>query len=270
MSEHWYSRDGIPCHVQPTKSKTAKNPTRPTNIKDAIAQNLLPSVSAITRMLAAPGLVNWQLGEVAKACFNAPPIAGEEMEEYVRNMVAKSKEGTGAAADLGTAIHAGIEAELTGKPWDDYELDGTRISLYVDAALVRLKSLGITVEAAERVLVNPWDGYAGTTDIVFTKGDHCGILDFKSKRTKPGVPVTPSETHSMQIAAYLAANWKKEKTAAAIKPNMYGVNMYISTTEPGRVEVVEYSYADLLAAWEDFQACAHLWRSQNAYDPRIT
>jgi hypothetical protein len=33
-SGHWYSLDGKPCHTQATK-KGAKNPTRPTNLKDA-------------------------------------------------------------------------------------------------------------------------------------------------------------------------------------------------------------------------------------------
>ena len=57
-SGHWYSLDGKACHTQATK-KGAKNPTRPTNLKDAREQKLLPSVTAYTKMLASPGLERW-------------------------------------------------------------------------------------------------------------------------------------------------------------------------------------------------------------------
>lgn len=262
MSEHWYDKQGNPCHTQPTKTAKAKNPTRPTNITDAKKLGLLPSVSGITRMLAAPGLVSWQLGEVAGACFDNPPHPGEDRKEYARSMVEKSKEGVGEAADLGSAIHKSIELYLCGLQHDP-AYDG-----YVLPAIARMKEMGLTVQHSEKVLVNRFDGYAGTTDVIWSTDSHKGILDFKSKRTKPGVPVTPSETHPMQIAAYLAAYFKEEKDAPPFGQHVWGHNLYISTTEPGRVEVVTYSYRQMLEAWEDFLACARLWRSVNGYDPR--
>ncbi len=268
VSQHWYTRDGKPCHVQPTKSKKAKSPFRPTTLADAKKLHLLPSVSGITNTLAAHNLVDWKMRKVAEACFRCPPIAGEELEGYINDMVAKSKDDAKGAADLGTAIHKALELELTGQPWDDYALDGVAISEYVKPALSKLKHLGLKIEASEQVLVNPWDGYAGTTDVLFTQGDHVGVLDFKSKRTKLGEKVIPSETHPMQIAAYLAAHWKRERDCLAIKPSMIGMNMYISTTEPGRVEVVTYGYKELCAAWEAFSACLTLWRYTNQFDPR--
>ncbi len=267
-SQHWYDTDGKPCHVQPTKSKNAKSPFRSTTLADAKKLHLLPSVSGITNTLAAHGLVDWKLRKVAEACFRCPPIAGEELDGYIADMVAKSKDDAKGAADLGTAIHAALEAELTCVPWEDREIDGVPVSSYVNYAVKKLGRLGIQIEASEQVLVNRWDGYAGTTDVLFTQGDHVGVLDFKSKRTKVGEDVVPSETHPMQIAAYLAANWKKERDCPAIKPNMIGYNMYISTTEPGRVEVVQYGYKELCAAWEAFNACLTLWRFVHSYDPR--
>ena len=46
------------------------------------------------------------------------------------------------------------------------------------------------------------------------------------------------------------------------------MNVYISTTEPGRVDVVRYDRDTLVEAYKDFLCLTRLWRSQNSYDPR--
>lgn len=260
--QHWYTRDGKARHTQPTKPG-AKNPTRPTNIKDAKAQDLLPSVSSYTKMLAAPGLERWKMGKVAEACFKYPPHPGEDMAEYVRTMLDKSKDEGINAADLGTQIHAAIEAKLKGETYEDSHVEvaegfGAMISKMVEPAFAKLADLDIHVKHAELVLVNSAEGYAGTTDVVHQRG----ILDWKSKKTKQDEPIFPSETHPMQIAAYYAAHFGPDFTDAQC------MNVYISTTEPGRVDVVSYKPEVLTEAYKDFLCLTRLWRSANSYDPR--
>lgn len=265
--EHWYTKDGKACHTQPTK-KGAKNPTRPTNIKDAKAFGLLPSVSAYTKMLAAPGLERYKMMKVAEACYHNPPHPGEEMEGYVQNMLDKSKEDGMGAADLGTQVHAAIEALLKGNEYEDYEVEVAHghscfISKLVEPAYAKIEELGLTIQSAETVLVNGSEGYAGTTDVVHRSAKGKGILDWKSKRTKKDEPVTPNETHPMQIAAYFVAAFND-----SYFDDPYCMNVYISTTEPGRVEVVKYDREELIEAYKDFLCLTRLWRSQNKYDPR--
>ena len=266
-SSHWYTRDGKPAHTQPTK-KGAKNPFRATNIKDAKEFLLLPSVSAYTKMLAAPGLERYKMMKVAEACYKSPAHPGEEMAEYVQNMLEKSKEDGMGAADLGTQVHAAIEALLKGNEYEDYEVEVAHghsclISKLVEPAFAKIEELGLTIESAEVVLVNNAEGYAGTTDVKHRSAKGKGILDWKSKRTKEGEAVIPNETHPMQIAAYYVAAFNDSEFTDALC-----MNVYISTTEPGRVDVVKYDREQLIEAYKDFLCLTRLWRSQNNYDPR--
>lgn len=229
---------------------------------------LLPSVSAYTKVLAAPGLERWKMGKVAEACFASPPHPGEDMDDYVRNMLEKSREDGMGAADLGTMIHAAIECLLNGDLYDNEVIEHTSgkicmLSDMVDPAFAKVKELGLTIQSAERVLVNRAEGYAGTTDVVHCSPDNRGILDWKSKRTKEGEPIYPSETHPMQIAAYFVAAFNDPEFN-----NCNCMNVYISTTEPGRVDVVRYDRDTLVEAYKDFLCLTRLWRSQNKYDPR--
>jgi hypothetical protein len=266
-SQHWYTKDGKACHTQPTK-KGAKNPFRPTNIKDAKALGLLPSVSAYTKMLAAPGLERWKMAKVAETCFANPPHPGEDMDGYIRNMLEKSKEDGKGAADLGTLIHASIEALLDGNEYENKVVEygegqSCLLSDMVDPAFAKIGELDITIESTETVLVNQAEGYAGTTDVAHRSSRGKGILDWKSKRTKKDEPIYPSETHPMQIAAYFVAAFNDSQF-----DDPYCMNVYISTTEPGRVDVVRYDRDTLVEAYKDFLCLTRLWRSQNNYDPR--
>jgi len=266
-SSHYYDIHGNPCHTQPCVSKNAKNPTRPTTVKDAQKLGLFPSVSAYTRVLANPALDRHKQLEVVKACYNCVPGAGETLEEYGKHILEKSQEDAMGAADLGTQIHAAIEAHLTNPEYDLTSpittQDGTIVPAkeFVLPAINRMKELGIEVLSSEKVLVNAPEGYAGTTDIVGTKNGFPVILDYKSKRTKPGVKVEPYDVHPIQIAAYFKAHWNTFLEGC-------GINIFISTTEIGRVEHTIYEEKELREAWEAFQCCCALYRYTKKFDPR--
>jgi len=268
---HWYDLTGKPCHTQPTKSKTAKNPTRPTRVSDAKEQKLLPSVSTYLRVLSNPGLDRYKQMEVVKACYNCLPGAGETLEEYTGHILEKSLEDASGAAGLGSQIHKALEA-LFKEPLLYYPkapivlTDGSKCdcAVFVEPAVKLVAELDSPVIEAEAVLVHPAYGYAGTTDLILGRG----ILDFKSKRTKPGVKIEPNESHVIQIAAYTAA-LNVRRGSNQIPGEDEGFNLYISTTEPGRVELVHWDYYALAAAWEVFTNCLSIWRYRNSFDPRI-
>ena len=122
-----------------------------------------------------------------------------------------------------------------------------------------LDKAGIRLMQHELRLVNAAGGYAGTTDAVMVRDGQQGILDFKSRKTKVGVKCEPWDTEPMQIAAYGVAKFLSVPTC--------GANVYISTTEPGRVDVVHYNHAELYAAWHAFRNMIELWQYLKQYRP---
>jgi len=270
-SSHYYTRAGEPRHTQAC-GPNAKNTTRATNIKDARKQELLPSVSACTKILSAPALDYYKSQQMAQACFNSPPGSGEPFDDYFRSMAEESGKDAGGAAAIGTQVHAALESyyaepltygetliDVNGVPFSSNE--------FVLPTARAIEKLGIEIMHAERVVVNNPYGYAGTADIIFKSPTSYGVLDFKTKRTKPGKEVEPTEPQPLQIAAYIAAFWGTSYDYP-IGEKAIGYNVYISTTEPGRVDVVKWDYEQLKESWTMFKHCLALFRWRAKYDPR--
>jgi hypothetical protein len=234
---------------------------RNTTLADAKKLDLLPSVSAYVRMLAAPGLTDWKVKEAVRAAANSPIHPGEDFDAYVDAIISKSQEQVGEAADLGTRVHKALEDFLTtGKAAPDDLL------VYVEPTLDTISKLQVMPIKSECVLVENHYGYAGTTDLIFEDADnHVGILDFKTKRTKPGEKPFKSFEHRMQLSAYWMAYWGP-RFEMSFPPHALAYNLYVSTTEPGRVDVVKYDDSDLRAAWKGFKACLELYRLTKGYD----
>jgi hypothetical protein len=126
-----------------------------------------------------------------------------------------------------------------------------------------IQQVGIRVTHREIVLTNPREGYAGRVDALFEYGARgIGIIDFKSRKTKPGEKVTPYDGQGLQLAAYAAAHY-----GPARLPDVLAANIYISTTEPGRMEVCKH--ADLPGLYDVFLHACALWRYLKGFDPRI-
>lgn len=265
MSEHWYTKDGKACHTQPTK-KGAKNPTRATTITDARKMGLLPSVSSILRMASNPALDRWKQAQVVKACYECQPGAEELLEDYEHHILSKADEIRNDAADLGTRIHAALEAFYRNS---DSPIDND-LKDYVFSTVDSVDGLHIKPVEHEQVIVCHRHGYAGTTDMVWTNNQNqtCGILDFKSCKTKEDEPIIEKIDHIAQIAAYHVAYW--ELGEPRFGNSCVGYNVYISTTQPGRVEIKQYTNEQLRNGWEWFASCLALWRIRNKYDPRQT
>ena len=90
----------------------------------------------------------------------------------------------------------------------------------------------------------------------------CGIGDYKTRKSKPEYPMTPYDGQATQIAAYHMTVYGE------INDNASGFNLYISSTERGRVEGAFYT-ADLLRQeWDVFKHLCAIWRVRKNYDPR--
>lgn len=251
---HYYTINGEARHTQPTVSPKAKNSERKTNISDAKKQKLLPSVTAYIDLHANEGIVQSRLKDIAKACYENPPVYDETFDGWYNNMQLKATIEGKKSMQLGTDIHGAMEAHYTGKPCD-FQWD-----CYVRPTVEVVDSLNITPVAHEKVLVNPGQGYAGTADMIFSCIGGSGILDYKSQRfdKKPNC----YDTNVWQLAAYHMARY------GIILDGDKGYNIYISTVTPGLVVPVERTADELRHGWEVFSGLLSQYRLTTGFDPR--
>ncbi len=238
-SAHWYTPGGHPAHKQFTRDGSGE---RPTTIRDARRMKLLPSVTSVLGVFAKPGLDTWKMNQVALAAGRSPR-QGEESDAYwLERVKSAAFEQVQDAADLGTRIHDALDHALGGEPYPD------ELSPYILPVTAWTAQTAIAFTDREKVLVNVAEGYAGRVDALFTYGRRqhgLGILDWKTRKTQPGKPCTPYDGQGMQLAAYAAAAYGPEAL-----PRVLAANVYISTTEPGRMEVCKHE--DLPALYEAF------------------
>jgi hypothetical protein len=269
-SAHYYTREGKAAHTQKTKPG-AKNKTRPSDIRDAIRLGLLPSVTGVSSVLSNPQLQRWKERQIIGACYDVRPGPEESLEEYSDFIMERAFSQVKDAADVGTKGHAMLESYLTGNGYDGSEIlvfpsTGEHVEAHrvIEPALALIESLNITVKETEVVVVNNEYGFGGTSDMAWLAQDlgSFGCGDYKFTKTKPGEPVKPKETHAMQLAAYVQTYW------GGISDRARAFNLFLSTTEPGRVEIVWYDAQQLRSEWEAFKHCCAIWAWRSGYDPR--
>lgn len=249
---HWYSRAGEPAY---SIKKAKGDGSRSTTLRDARKHHLLPSVTTIFGIMAKPGLDRWKLNKAIEAALSTPRDDNEPDERYHKRILQKSFQETSEAAELGTKIHDAIDAAFDGvEPAEE-------IKQYVEPTMKYLGSLGLQDVRREDVVVNVAEGYAGRVDLLAKYGAKNIIIDFKTRKTQEGVKVTPFEFQPTQIAAYAMA-------AFGTLDNCYGANVYISTTEPGRIEKAVYDEELLKKEYDLFLNMNAIWRYQKNYDPR--
>jgi hypothetical protein len=252
-SGHWYTREGLPMHRLPMANGIGE---RVTTIKDAKRLGLYPSVTSILGILAKPSLETWKLNQVALAALRSPRQENEGEAYWCKRVVTEAFAQVEQAADLGTQIHAALDAAMAGDAYDP------AMAVYVEPVVAWRNATGILIVEREIRLVNTAHGFAGTSDVLFRYGeDGIGILDYKTRKTEPGKPVGAYEDQAMQLAAYAATYWGEENLDRVL-----AANVVISTTEPGRMEVVKHE--GLVRDWQAYKLAAALWRYMKGYDPR--
>lgn len=248
---HWYSRDGKPCHTY----KNKKGEEKKTGLAEARKQILFPSFSTVVKAT----LQNQQIVEYAKRCVAESAydsrFSSKEKEEWMVMVLGKSDEDRDGAADLGTGIHNSIEVFLKGKEY------AKEHEMYVECARSFISEREIQICSLEKTFANLNYGYGGTIDLVGKSHSRDVICDWKSRRTKPGEKVRHYETHPMQIASYFMGEFN------CIPNEAVGFNVYLSTTEPGRMDVVEYDRETLLKEWNQFSLLLNYWQNRREFWP---
>lgn len=254
---HWYTALGEARHTMPRAKGDGE---RNTTLRDAKKYRLIPSVTTLLGLFAKPGLDRWKQDQLLKIAFDTPVKKDESFERFADRCLVLHEQPVEEAADFGTRIHDAIEKYFDGYPIEDELLE------YVNPAFDWKQENQLRFIEREKILVSLEHGFAGTVDIVGMGAEgQKFIVDWKTRKTKKGVKVTSYDFQIHQIAAYGATYWGEEAMQAG---EVYGANCYISSTEPGRFEVIKYSPEELRDAWNVFKSVCEIWRSLKGYDPR--
>ena len=251
IDAHWYSKDCQPAY----KIKKKDGGERSTTLADARKFGFVPSVTSIFNIMSKRGLEQWKLNKAIEATKSNPQGEEESDQHYLGRMVELSKQEVKEAADLGTRIHDAIDQSFDGFPIAEELLP------YVNPVLDYIEASKFFDIEREAILVSNLHGYGGRVDMIAKQGDHKIVIDFKTRKTKENQKITPYEFQPMQIAAYAYSRFGGFD-------KVFGANIYISTTEVGRTEVITYNSQRLQEEFDAFLNMLALWRYIHKFDPR--
>lgn len=182
------------------RGRTGRRYVWPPNTDDP--ELVVPSVTTILNNLSKPALPNWAAREVAKYAVehiptweNLPPDDAVDLLKRApyRNMKNKG--------NIGTAVHAAVDAWVKEGLAGDVEVDDLDLLPYISGAVQYLNENVARIIHSEVTVFNRQYEYAGTVDgIVKLKSGAVAAVDWKtSNRVYP--------EHALQLVAYANADF---------------------------------------------------------------
>ena len=241
-SGHWYTREGQPAYTV----IGANGKERATTLRDARKENLVPSVTTILKVANNPVLNQWIQKQVLLAALTLPRSEEENDDSFVARVMEDSKQQGRDAADLGTAIHASIQAFFEGV--DDQS--------YIEHRKGCVRALndeyGDRIWIPERSFAHDL-GFGGKCDLHCTEGDGI-VVDVKTKDFDDPSKVEGYDEHLMQLSAY--------RVGLGI-PQAECANVFVSRTQAGLTVVRKWTQEDLARGWEMFSCLLKFWQLKN-------
>lgn len=209
--------------MTPRARKPAGPPKRDRSGYYATPRGRFMSVTTIlSNGIPKPALMHWAAFEAAQcAVDNIPELVrarGEnarlELRQWIQHAAERKRD---AAADLGTAIHGFLEAQILGQPTPEYT-DEQRP--FIDAFARFLDDWQPEYEATELTVANDEHGYAGTLDFI-ARIPALGA-DLLTGDYKTGKAVYPEV--GLQLAAYQRATvgWTRPDGVEVVPPVTVG------------------------------------------------
>jgi hypothetical protein len=261
-SAHWYDL----LTKEPKHTVIGANGNeRPTTLRDAKkAGTWAPSVTSINKVVAAPQLEKWQATQYLINAFKVAPAPDETPEEWAKHIIELGRAESKLAMAFGTQLHACCEeynlAIGKGVPEIDFAGADERLLPCYNAYVKWADSEIAEVVAAEIVLTHSV-GYAGTCDLLYRdKKGRMVLADIKTKKTEEGKKIVTYQGYKQQLSAYRHA-WQGQ-------PIERMGNIYVSTTEPGRLEYIEYAEVEWDKYYMMFKKLLEYWQLDNNYIPR--
>lgn len=234
MAGHWYDKDGNPQYT----IIGANGKERDTDLRDARKLGLVPSVTTILKVAAAPALDIWKQQQLLKAVAEVPRIEGEPDKEWFSRIVKTSKEAGDKHMDRGTSMHNEIE-DYFNKRQREYP------DFAKETYFAVVKEFGSQNWVTEKSFA--YDGFGGKVDL------HCEdiVIDFKTKEVVDEKTDAYDE-QLMQLAAY--------RVGLGI-PDALCANVFVDLQ--GNVKIIKHEPADIEKAWLMFSHLLAFYRVKN-------
>jgi len=265
---HWYTRNGEPFYEIENKSKPGE--MRSPTVRDARKLGLVPSVTGICDMVAKHGLADWKHDQYINAAVQVAEerreagaavtdTEGKILKSVYDIIVERGQHIAAEAARLGGRVHDAIlEGYLRNIVITDPEMR-TYLETYMKWHSDMIGMIGACYFTEKSFAVR--NRYGGRVDMAFSStGDGLVIADLKTRKTKEGKKIPTYITDGYQLEAYCKGVYPHKR-----KIKLW--NIIISTTEPGRIEIVDWT-PRRSELWRGFKACYELWVQEHNYDPR--
>ena len=256
---HWYRTDGTPCHTVESKAGGRRN----TDLGDARKLGLLPSVTAITKVVSNPSLDRWKQNQMLNACVLSPFKEGDDLQRYETNMRKLAAKKMVDARAFGSLFHSAIdELNVTGYLTSEYD----EVKPFVKHYLEWTRDSRVSFVATDFVCVNQKLGYAGQVDGLAVVDGKLTLLDYKTQDVKKDDKgrLKPSfyDSWVWQLAAYAKADWpNKPKRIQQV------MSVVLCSQEPCYPIIKVWSREELARAWKVFKASCQIWQATKQFDP---
>lgn len=250
---HWYEADGTPAYTRTTKDGRE----RPTTLRDARKENLVPSVTTILGILRAPQLERWKLENILIASLTLPRYDDEDEQAYAHRIWEDAQSVSHTATNFGSLYHDAAELRLKlGR------LDG----LVADEAVAPFMPIldRYITENIEEVYDTEFsvvgkEGYAGRVDGYVEHRVHgpC-YIDWKTQNVKKGKPnFYPKWVQ--QLAAYRKAHGKPGKLLSIV----------VDSNDPAPIQEKLWEVEESEHGLDVFLTTLSLWQKINKYKPEL-
>jgi hypothetical protein len=234
MAGHWYDKDGNPQYT----IIGANGKERDTDLRDARKLGLVPSVTTILKVAAAPALDIWKQQQLLKAVAEVPRLDDEPEKEWFSRIVKTSKEAGDKHMDRGTSMHNEIE-DYFNKRQREFP------DFAKETYFAVVKEFGSQNWVTEKSFA--FDGFGGKVDL------HAEdiVIDFKTKEVVDDKTAAYDE-QLMQLAAY--------RVGLGL-PDALCANVFVDLQ--GNVKIIKHDESDIQKAWLMFTHLLAFYRIKN-------
>ena len=202
IRKHKPTGTALPCPGSGAPIGTARIPRRSTAgfYKDPVSGDLLRSVTTILNQGAPKeALIHWAGKIVAETAMehlpqlvraSRRPDTAKEMLDWLKRAHTRKKD---ERADIGSAVHQLIEAEILGTPIPDDVRDNPEMVPYVANFRRFVEEWQVEFEASEMVVANYAERYAGTLDYLLRSRPLARALGAPADAVFPGDTKTGGE-----------------------------------------------------------------------------
>ncbi len=281
---HYYEASGKPKYT----IVGANGKRRDTTLRDARKLGLYPSVTEVKKAILKETFLDmWKEEQLAKFCYENPPVAGETEEEYMSRATYGANHITRTACDFGTLFHNTAEAYAADRdiriPFEVFPF-WEPFKAWFDENVEEVVHTELATTCKQF-------GVGGSIDLICKlKGVGLAIVDFKTQRvatktykTEPFQRKVPTwypswiqqlglyaamyclhgyecvDTQDMEARDLVEGSWSDSSPKC--------VSVVIDSIEPGFIDMKQWSDEERDDGLQLGLACLKTWQLAKKYRP---